>query len=331
MPVARVDPDAPDPAVLRRAAALLREGRLVAFPTETVYGLGANALDERAVQRIYEAKGRPIVNPIIVHVADTDAARELTPEWTDAADALATAFWPGPLTLVVRKSPAIPAIVTAGGDTVGLRVPAHPVALALLREADIPVAAPSANLSNQVSPTSAAHVQRGLGDRVDLIIDGGDTHVGIESTVVDVTGAVPRVLRPGMLSRESIAEVVGAAHAAEPESSGARRSPGLLDRHYAPRARVHLFASGDRADVEAEIVDAVASGRRVGALVFTPLHLAGVAEHVVPRDATWYARTLYAALHVMDDVGCDVIWVERPPTTPEWAGILDRLMRAASG
>lgn len=331
MPVARVDPDAPDPAVLRRAAALLREGRLVAFPTETVYGLGANALDERAVQRIYEAKGRPSVNPIIVHVADTDAARKLTPEWTDTADALATAFWPGPLTLVVRKSPAIPAIVTAGGDSVGLRVPAHPVALALLREADIPVAAPSANLSNQISPTSAAHVQRGLGDRVDLILDGGDTHVGIESTVVDVTGAVPRVLRPGMISRESIAEVVGVAHAAEHHGSGAHRSPGLLATHYAPRARVKLFSMGDQARASAGAARDVARSRNVGAMVFTSLGVPGTRERLMPTDAKGYARALYATLHALDELGCEVIWIEQPPTASEWAGILDRLMRAASG
>ncbi len=331
MTVVRVNPDAPDRATLQRAAALLRAGQLVAFPTETVYGLGANALDERAVQRIYDAKGRPAMNPIIVHVANIDAARDLTPEWTDAADALARAFWPGPLTLVVRKSPAIPAIVTAGGDTVGLRVPAHPVALALLHEADIPVAAPSANLSNQVSPTSAAHVLRGLGDRVDLIIDGGDTHVGIESTVVDVTGGVPRVLRPGMLSRESIAEVVGAAHSPEPHSPGARRSPGMLATHYAPRAPMKVFAKDDRARVSAAVADGVAKSKNVGVMVFTSLHVPGTHERLMPTDATGYARALYATLHALDDLGCDVIWIERPPMAPEWAGILDRVMRAASG
>lgn len=321
--------------MLAEAAALLRAGRLVAFPTETVYGLGANALDEAAVRRIYEAKGRPAFNPIIVHVASADTARALAAEWTAAADALARAFWPGPLTLVVRRAPAIPDIVTAGGDTVGVRVPAHPVALALLREAAIPVAAPSANLSMQVSPTSARHVQRALGggDRVDLLIDGGETRVGIESTVVDTTGGVPRVLRPGMISREAVAGVAGGASgpdAAESETA-TLRSPGLLEKHYAPRARARLFPASDRRTAAGEVAAGVAQGRRVGTMVFRPLEVPGAHEHIMPAAADHYARVLYATLHALDDLGCDVIWIEEPPPGADWAGILDRLRRAAWG
>lgn len=327
MPVLRVVDDASRRAALAKGAELLRAGRLVAFPTETVYGLGANALDETAVQRIYEAKGRPELNPVIVHVASAAAARELALDWPAAADAIARAFWPGPLTIVVRKRPVVPDIVSAGGTTVGLRVPAHPLALALLREARVPVAAPSANLSTQVSPTTAQHVERGLGDRVDLIIDGGATNVGIESTVVDVTGGVPRILRPGMIARDAIARVAGAAEAAGAlgtrDSPGALRSPGMMDKHYAPRARVRLVPSA----AVNESLGTLRHAGRVGALAFGPVD--ADVPRVLPREPAVYARMLYAALHEMDDERCDVVLVERPPDTPEWAAIIDRLERAA--
>jgi L-threonylcarbamoyladenylate synthase len=325
MQVMRVVDEASRRAALAKGAELLRAGRLVAFPTETVYGLGANALDEAAVQRIYDAKGRPAINPIIVHVATASAARELALDWPVVADAIARAFWPGPVTLVVRKRAVVPDIVSAGGETVGLRVPAHPLALALLERAQIPVAAPSANLSTQVSPTTAQHVERGLGDRVDLIIDGGATHVGIESTVVDVTGGVPRILRPGMVARDAIARVAGAAETAS--ALAARelpRSPGMLDKHYAPSAPVRLVPAGTlRGLVAAER----RRGARVGVLAFAP---AGAdADRVMPGAPEAYARLLYAALHEMDDERCDIVLVERPPEAPEWAAILDRLERAA--
>jgi len=328
-PVVRVSATAPEREPLRQAATLLRAGRLVAFPTETVYGLGASALDAAAVQRIYDAKGRPAINPIIVHVASIEEARRLARDWTPAAETLARKFWPGPLTLVVRKTVDIPSIVTAGGDTVGLRVPEHPVALALLREAGIPIAAPSANPSNRISPTSAAHVARALGDRVDLILDGGETHVGIESTVVDVTGPVPRVLRPGMISREAIADVIGVTKAGAPndEHAAAPRSPGLLGRHYSPRARVVLFDVRDQA--AAAMARQRSEGRRIGAMVFTPTGVAGVEERRMPAEAPAYARLLYATLHALDDLRCEAIFVERPPSLPEWTGIVDRIERAA--
>lgn len=326
MQVVRVIDDASRRAALARGAELLRAGRLVAFPTETVYGLGANALDEAAVQRIYDAKGRPALNPIIVHVASLAAARELALDWPVAADAIARAFWPGPVTIVVRKQSTVPDIVSAGGATVGLRVPAHPLALALIEQARVPVAAPSANMSTQVSPTTAQHVERGLGDRVDLIIDGGPTEVGIESTVVDVTGATPRVLRPGMIGRDAIARVAGAAESHSGRPSGtpaAPRSPGVLGKHYAPRGRVILV------DPDA-MQDATRRHRRssrVGVIGFRAI--AGDAVRVMPRDPDAYARDLYAALHAMDDDRRDVVLIERPPDAPEWAAILDRLERAA--
>lgn len=315
---------------IRDAAALLRAGKLVAFPTETVYGLGANALDAAAVRRVYEAKGRPGINPIIVHVASTLEARALSTEWTPAAAALADAFWPGPITLVVRRKDVIPAIVTAGGDTVGLRVPAHPIALALLKEARLPIAAPSANLATQVSPTTAQHVATGLGDRVDLVLDGGPTTVGIESTVVDVSGAVPRILRPGMIGGEDIARVAGETiHSLSRGGEQAPRSPGVVGKHYAPRAAVTLWPSSEREQAIARARAAVATGTRVGVIAFRPLGVAATSGHTMPADPAGYARQLYAALHAVDAAGCDVVMIERPPDTPEWGGVIDRLERAA--
>ncbi|HEX5520066.1 MAG TPA: L-threonylcarbamoyladenylate synthase, partial [Longimicrobiaceae bacterium] len=230
MPTITVDPSAPAAAALARAAAVLRRGGLVAFPTETVYGLGANALDADAVRRIFAAKGRPSYNPLIAHVAGAAAARELVTAWPDAAEQLAAAFWPGPLTLVLPKRAIVPDVVTAGLDTVAVRVPAHPVAHALLAAAGLPVAAPSANRFTQLSPTTAAHVERALGDRVDLILDGGPTTVGIESTVIDLSGERPVLLRPGSIALDALERIVGplerpAASAAE----APRPSPGMLD------------------------------------------------------------------------------------------------------
>jgi len=339
MPTVRVSAEAPDAAILETAAGLLRAGRLVAFPTETVYGLGANALDAAAVDRIYEAKGRPPINPLIVHVASLAMARELAVEWPDLAERLARRFWPGPLTLVVRKADRVPGVVTGGGGTVGLRMPAHPVALALIERAGIPIAAPSANRSNEISPTTAQHVERSLGSCVDLVLDGGATTVGIESTVVDVTGAAPRVLRPGMITAIEIARVANVAGVADVASAGrvaapareaaeAPRSPGMLGKHYAPRGRVMLVPAREL-DAAADTARRdVAAGRRVGALVFTSLGVTGVQEHTMATDPGAYARHLYATLHALDIAGCELIIVEEPPRSEEWRGVVDRLQRA---
>ena len=285
---------------IEHAAELLRAGRLVAFPTETVYGLGANALDPAAVQRIFEVKGRPQTSPLIVHVANIEMARDLSSEWPHAADLLAEKFWPGPLTIVVPKDPKVPDIVTAGHPTVGLRIPANPTAKALLEAAGIPVAAPSANRFTQLSPTTADHVRTGLGDAVDFILDGDACSVGIESTVISLAGPRPKILRPGMITQTQIESVIGPV-----EVGGGEDSPGQHPVHYSPRTPLLLGAD--------------------------PAHGRGarVDFNSMPRDPKMYAELLYATLHELDRERLDWITIELPPDTPEWAGIRDRLTRAA--
>ena len=328
-----VNPASPDPAALRPAAEMLRRGGLVAFPTETVYGLGAHALDPAAVARIYAAKGRPGYNPLIVHVADVEAARALTSAWPIEADELAAEFWPGPLTLVLPKNGAVPDAVTAGLPSVALRVPAHPVAHSLLRQAAVPVAAPSANRSTEVSPTIARHVVRSLGDRVDVIVDGGPCPVGIESTVLSLAGPVPTLLRPGTISVDDLRPVIGevALPSSSPGATAARPSPGMLDRHYAPRAELRLFDG--RMDDVAEIV---ADGGSTAILVMhtnapdTGL-LPGATVIPMPGNPAGYAVRLYSLLHALDEDGYRHILVQQPPDLPAWAGVRDRLRRAATG
>lgn len=305
-----------DPSLLAKAAAILRNGGLVAFPTETVYGLGANALDGRAVDRIFEVKGRPASSPLIVHVGSIEMARSLALEWTELADKLARAFWPGPLTLVVPKQPRIPDNVTAGLATVGLRQPDHPVAEALIREAGVPIAAPSANRFTGISPTTAEHVLKSLGDRVDLILDGGATRIGIESTVLSLAGDRPRLLRPGMLSREDIEAVAGEIEVGDITAEGAHPSPGLHRKHYSPMTPVRLI-EGDR----------LPSGS--GAYLWLTHPLPAHHSQQMPPDAIGYAATLYDTLHQLDERGFDWIAIEKPPNWPEWAGVLDRLTRAS--
>jgi L-threonylcarbamoyladenylate synthase len=303
---------------IREAAALLREGKLVAFPTETVYGLGANALDASAVSGIFEAKGRPHTSPLIVHVSSIEMARELAAEWPEIAQQLAERFWPGPLTLVIKKTQAIPDIVTAGLPTVGLRIPAHPVALALLREAGVPVAAPSANRFTQLSPTSAEHVRSGLGSSVAYVLDGGPCEVGIESTVLSVVELPSVVFRPGGVSRSDIESVVGPVALHDQASGGAHPSPGMHPQHYSPKTRLVLVSDG--------AVPVTGRGAYLQ-LRSKPLHEAtSVPMPVDPRE---YAARLYAILHELDDGGYDWIAVEAPEQTPQWEGVLDRLRRAA--
>ena len=332
MLIVTVDSTHPEPDRIARAAAILRSGGLVAFPTETVYGLGANALDPVAVQRIYDAKGRPAFNPLIAHVHDPAAARRLVRDWPGAADLLARLFWPGPLTMVLPRTASVPDAVTAGLDTVAVRIPAHPVALALIRAADLPIAAPSANRFTELSPTCAAHVQHALGDRVDLILDGGATTVGIESTVVDLSGSEPVLLRPGHISAAQLREVLGSLviPAKDPDACAPRAAPGMLERHYAPRARLRPFAATER-DLAARLARELAShGKIVGALLLGPFD-APVAHPVrMPPDPAGYARELYATLHALDAQHCDVVFVEEPDSAgDEWAAIRDRLHRGA--
>ena len=331
MRIISVDSDAPDVSAIADAAEILRHGGLVAFPTETVYGLGANALDASAVARIFAAKGRPSYNPLIVHIPNEAGARELVSDWPDSASRLARAFWPGPLTLVLPKQSAIPDIVTAGLDSVALRVPAHPVALALLRATRLPLAAPSANRSMALSPTTAQHVARSLGDRVDLILDGGPTTVGIESTVVDLRGAHPSILRPGLLGAREIEPIIGAlALPNEVVGDAARPAPGMLDRHYAPSAQLRLFVASEASSIEREAAALAARGARVATLVLDASLTAGPAQAIrMPADPARYAQRLYATLHDLDEAGYDVVFVERVPDNDAWAGVRDRLERAS--
>lgn len=324
------------PEAVREAAARLRAGDLVAFPTETVYGLGAHALDADAVARIFAAKGRPAWNPLIVHVADVAAARRLVRAWPDAAARLADTCWPGPLTLVLPRAEGVPDVVTGGADTVAVRVPDHPVALALLREAGVPIAAPSANRFTQLSPTRAEHVVTALGDRVPLVLDGGPCDVGIESTVVDVTGATPLILRTGVLDAATLSARLGApvqvaARRVLPDAT-TRAAPGMVERHYAPRAEVWLAAPDAHDEIEAALAArrAAAPSLRVGAITLGEGWTPAAAEpvHRLPADAAGYARALYASLHALDAAGCDVAVVTEPPADGAWAGVHDRLTRA---
>lgn len=334
MSVARILPisaEHPEPERLAEAAAILRGGGLVAFPTETVYGLGANALDRRAVARIYSIKGRPAFNPVIAHVASVEQARTLAATWPRLADQLAAAFWPGPLTLVVPKAAIVPDIVTAGAETIAIRVPAHPVALALIREAGVPLAAPSANRSTAVSPTTAEHVAKGLGGRVDLILDAGPTTVGIESTVLDLTGPRPRILRPGPIGPAALQAVIGPLGTEEeaPARDEPRKSPGMMNRHYAPQARILLFQPDRREGVAEDLQRAMVSGVTVGAMLLGD-ELPGHHVLEMPDDPAAYARALYAALHQLDDLGCGLVAIEMVPDTILWGGVRDRLTRAAT-
>lgn len=320
------------PPAIERAASLIREGRLVAFPTETVYGLGARADAAAAVRGIFAAKGRPPTNPLIVHVADPDAARALADEWPDAARALAEAFWPGPLTLIVRKRVGPAGIVdeaTASGPTVALRVPAHPVAIALIRAAAVPIAAPSANRSTSISPTTADHVMKSLAGRIDLVLDGGPAGRGIESAIVDVTRDPPVLLRPGAIPITALAERAGvvdpgAVIVREGERAAA---PGTQEKHYAPRARVALV-SPER--VRAEVEASRSRGLVTGVIERAPETVTEGPNEVLPDDPAGYAALLYAALHRLDDAGCDAIVIASVPEGPAWAAVRDRLRRASA-
>ena len=318
---------------VKRAAEVLRRGELAAIPTETVYGLAANAFNPAAVARIYAAKGRPGHNPIIVHVASAELARACAASWPEAAQKLATTFWPGPLTLVLPRSAKMPDIVTAGGSTVGIRWPQHPFMQAVIRECGFPLAAPSANLSNQLSPTSAEHVAKQLGELLPLIVDGGHRAVGIESTVVDVSGEVPTVLRPGIISAAQIEEALGRAVATkQTKTEGALRSPGLLAKHDSPKTPLKLLHWRDEADLRRQLKAIGTAPDRVMILAHSQVPLGGSFPHVwfIPEDAEAYARALYELLHRCDEAQPDLIVVETPPDTPEWSGILDRLRRASA-
>jgi L-threonylcarbamoyladenylate synthase len=285
---------------------LIRAGELVAFPTETVYGLGANALDPAAIEKIYAAKGRPPSSPLIVHVSSIEMARGLVREWPERAEQLARVFWPGPLTLVLPKQPYVPDRLTAGLDTVGVRMPAHPIAQELIHEAGVPIAAPSANRFTELSPTTAQHVRDGLGDSVAMVLDGGRTTVGIESTVLSIVGRDAVLLRPGMVTRQEIEAVIGPVGLIGATAEGAHASPGLHARHYSPKTPLILVERGELPS----------TGR-------------GICLQM-PDDPQAYAVLLYEKLHDADAQGLDWIAIEQPPRTEEWSAIRDRLERAAT-
>jgi L-threonylcarbamoyladenylate synthase len=313
-----MSPD-PKPAEIEAAARLLRAGRLVAFPTETVYGLGANAIDPEAVARIYAVKRRPPTSPLIVHVVSIEMAKSLVASWPEVANQLTRLFWPGPLTLILEKRPTIPRIVTAGLPTVGLRMPAHPIALALIKAARVPLAAPSANRFTELSPTTADHVRSSLGSEVDLILDGGPCQVGIESTVLSL-GPQPVLLRPGAISRAQLEAEIGPVSIATDVNEGAHPSPGLHPRHYSPRTRLILVENGKVPE----------QGKGIYLQHNHPPNRSDITTIKMPATAAAYAAALYETLHQADANNYDWIAVDPPPTISEWEAIHDRLLRASS-
>jgi len=317
-------------AAVKRAAELLRAGEVVALPTETVYGLAANALDANAVAKIYEAKGRPTHNPIIVHVASQELARRCVADWPAVATHLASSFWPGPLTMVLPRAKDIPDIVTAGGATVGVRWPSHPFIQAVIRECGFPLAAPSANRSNSLSPTNATHVFKQLGDRIPLVVDGGQSQVGIESTVIDLTCEPPAVLRPGMIHEESLIAVTGDLLSSQTKKlDGTLKSPGLLKKHYAPRAKLLVLGWQSDGDLQSRITH---HASRTHIISHTHIPAAGswAGVSVIPHDAEAFARAIYAELHRCDEAGAELIVVEALPETAAWRALADRLKRASA-
>ena len=294
---------------IEEAAARIRAGEPVAIPTETVYGLGANALDAAAVAKLYELKGRPSTSPLIVHVSSIEMARSIVAEWPEKAEELAQRYWPGPLTMVLPKSPAIPDVVTAGLPTVGVRMPNHPTALKLIELAGVPIAAPSANRFASLSPTTAEHVREAFGDQVP-VLDGGPCQVGIESTVISIHDGRLRLLRPGMIAFDQIEQTAA--------REGSHESPGMHPKHYSPRTRLIVVGSPD------ELPD------RLGAYLWRTKP--GIASRSIrlPRSAAAYAHDLYRVLHEVDHEGWPWIAVEAVPETPQWAAIRDRLNRASS-
>jgi len=346
--VIRVSPDNPDPAAIARAAECLRAGGLVAFPTETVYGLGVHALDRAALRRLFAAKQRPATDPLIVHVAAFESLGPLVASVPDAARALASRFWPGPLTLVLPRSAAVPDEVTAGLPSVAIRVPSHPVARALIAAAGIPVAAPSANLFSRPSPTQASHVLEDLNGRIDLIVDGGPTTIGVESTVLDLSRGTPTVLRPGAVTIEMLREILPRVElSGSPPTGDARMpSPGMLEKHYSPRAPLTLFEGRANAVLQALITAARAAraeGKVVGIIAADDDH--GALTTLGERDPRVLLRTigaeaavetiasrLYASLRELDAAGADVILVRGFPAEHGLGvAVQDRLRRAAAG
>ena len=328
--VLELDPESPQQDAIRHAASIIRDGGLVAFPTETVYGLGADAMNENAVRKIFEAKGRPSDNPCIVHVASRGMLDRASTGINSRAELLIKEFWPGPLTLVLDRKPEVPSLVSAGLPTIAVRMPNNRIALELIQAAGVPIAAPSANSSGRPSPTTAAHVLDDLAGRVDLILNGGDTKIGIESTVLDIKGDPPVILRPGWITEERLRSVIGEVGASASEED-LRRSPGTRHRHYSPLARVILVEDGQTQQIEKLCVEYLNRGSvgyighsrlSINSESFYPIYLEAAADK--------YAHSIYWALREIDRKGPEIIIVESINDEGVGASVMDRLRRAAS-
>lgn len=311
--------------LITAAVAALRRGEVIGLPTETVYGLAADAANAEAVEKIFALKGRPADHPLIVHIGESAALSQWTHGHSPFAEKLAVAFWPGPLTMILPRSSAVPDAVTGGQDTVGLRCPAHPLALQVLRAFGGGLAAPSANRFGRISPTTAAHVREEFGAGVPLVLDGGDCEVGIESTIIDLSSEQPRILRPGRITQAQIEAVIGPV--AQEANASSPRASGTLAAHYAPSTPMLMLP---RAALEAEAREQVAFGKRVAVLAIgaLPAEIPGLA---LPNDADAYAHGLYSAMRQLDSGGQQLLLVERPPEGAQWLAVHDRLRRAAAG
>jgi len=340
--VIKINRDCFEPEEMAEAAALLRTGRLVAFPTETVYGLGANALDETAAKRIYAAKGRPSDNPLIVHIAEMSALYDLTEEVPEVAVKLGEKFWPGPLTMILRKSNRVPSGTTGGLQTVAIRLPADPIARELIRQSGVYVAAPSANASGRPSTTTAQHVYEDLSGRIDMIIDGGPVSIGLESTIVDLTGDTPMILRPGYITKEQLETVLGtvvydkAVIAKQMQENIVAKAPGMKYRHYAPKGEMVIYEGPQEAVVtaiNAEIEKRLAQSAVVGVLATDETEQLYVGGHVRSigsrKDEDSIAAHLYKTLRDFDEIGADYIYSESFDDNPLSSAIMNRLRKAA--
>jgi L-threonylcarbamoyladenylate synthase len=323
-----------DDAAIDYAAHLLRQGRLVAFPTETVYGLGADASNPDAVRRIFQAKGRPADHPLIVHIPSIDSLNDWALTVPDTAKQLAARFWPGPLAIILNKRPEVPLVVTGGQNTVGLRIPDHPVALRLLRAFGGGIAAPSANRFCRISPTQAAHVEEELGGAVDLILDGGACQVGVESTIVDLSGNRPKLLRPGHITRHDIeavlqTELMIISTQAKQTSQSEMRAPGMMTVHYAP-STVAVLCPDDR--MLKIIQELNFRNKKIGVLAYRSEQAENRLTRIIrmPEHADDYAQALYTSLRELDGLQLDMILIEQPPQTEAWRAINDRLSKATS-
>jgi L-threonylcarbamoyladenylate synthase len=329
--VIRVNPKAPQKKAILTAAEVLRRGGLVAFPTETVYGLGADALNADAVRQIFVAKGRPLDNPIIVHIASAADLENLAKDIPEKARQLMDKFWPGPLTLILKKSPDVPDAVTGGQDTVAVRMPQNKIALALIKALGHPIAAPSANLSGRPSGTTAGHVLQDFAGEIDMVLDGGPVLVGVESTVLDLSQKPPAILRPGAITPEDMAPILGqVTMGTGPEVK--KRSPGTRYRHYSPRARVTLVEPGDQEAIAKLVKRYIEEGKRVGVIArhYSSRKKARVIVRIMPQDLKEFARQIFAVMRELDEEAVDEIIIEKTEEKGIGVAIMDRLKRAAA-